>query len=463
LFRFAQSLNYFIYQHIYSFMKTKNNLYYGLFIAANALLLACNSKSTQEESTAKQVGFTLANTTEKIRTDEPIVLTRQQLADFAPVVAGKIPVITTEAGMNVPSQVDDLNGDGTWDELALVYSFQPNETVTFFLQYVAADSVPTYPKRTQVRFAKNKNIDKNPIEPELLTEETKTDRFWKDNQVYYQAEGPCWENDKVAFRHYFDERNGKDIFGKTTSDLVLEKVGRDVENESYHNLQPWGHDVLKVGNSLGAGSIAVLDNNNQLVRLGKTKKATYKQISNGVVRSIFRLDYEGWQVGNDTLKATELISIWAGKYGYESEVTLSGFEGEKQLVTGIVTVKLTDKDSLYFNENVGNYVLLATHARQSEAFNTSVKTPADSLAYLGMGLLINKNDFIKKGKAGKEGAVTDTYYCTLKATADKAVKYSFFAAWQLSDEKFAQPTYFLELLQNEAFRRSNPVVVRTIQ
>ena len=38
-------------------------------------------------------------------------------------------------------------------------------------------------------------------------------------------EGSAWENDLVGFRNYMDQRNGMDIFGKTTPDMVLDQCG----------------------------------------------------------------------------------------------------------------------------------------------------------------------------------------------------------------------------------------------
>ncbi len=41
----------------------------------------------------------------------------------------------------------------------------------------------------------------------------------------YQMEGPAWENDIVAFRNYYDARNGIDIYGKRVNEMVLDSVG----------------------------------------------------------------------------------------------------------------------------------------------------------------------------------------------------------------------------------------------
>lgn len=70
-------------------------------------------------------------------------------------------------------------------------------------------------------------------------------------------EGPGWESDKVGYRLYLDGRNVIDIFGKKTPDLVLQNVGR---GEDYHAMADWGMDILKVGNSLGAGGWGVFEN-----------------------------------------------------------------------------------------------------------------------------------------------------------------------------------------------------------
>ena len=313
----------------------------------------------------------------------------------------------------------------------------------------------------QVRLAKNKNTDQNPIEGQLLTEETKTDRKWSDNQVYYQAEGPVWENDKVAFRHYFDDRNGVDIFGKTTDSLVADRMGYDTKNASYHELQLWGMDILKVGGSLGAGALAITTQDGKLYKLGKTDKATYKQIASGPARAIFRLSYEGWQLpGGETIGLEQQISLWAGHYWYQSQVKLKNITTTKKLVTGITTVKLTDKDSLYFRVNNEEYVSIATHARQGESHHAAAKN--DPHDFLGMGILVPKNIYGSKASAPQKGEgndVTTTYYVTLEAAPDKEVVYYFFAGWGYGNKSFEDAETFLELIDDQADRLDTPIKI----
>lgn len=69
-------------------------------------------------------------------------------------------------------------------------------------------------------------------------------------------EGPAIESSKVAFRLYLDERAVLDVFGKKTTEPVLQNIGR---GDDYHAMSDWGMDILKVGNSLGAGGLGVYE------------------------------------------------------------------------------------------------------------------------------------------------------------------------------------------------------------
>ena len=68
----------------------------------------------------------------------------------------------------------------------------------------------------------------------------------------YRFEGPGWESDKIAWRLYFDERCAVDIFGKRKQGIVLPLIDLP-GSKSYHELSDWGMDILKVGDTLGAG------------------------------------------------------------------------------------------------------------------------------------------------------------------------------------------------------------------
>lgn len=183
-----------------------------------------------------------------------------------------------------------------------------------------------YPKRTQAELShkingewKNreyiggefKNVDYLRVPPEH-----------KDHSWYLRYEGPGWESDLVGYRLYLDQRNAVDVFGKLVSDPVLQKAGLD-GFDSYHELQPWGMDVLKVAKSLGVGSIATLTENGAL-RVETTDSVTCRITENGDVYSSFLTRYLGWNTGTSKVDVDSRISIHAGTRLTHNRINIAG-------------------------------------------------------------------------------------------------------------------------------------------
>ena len=312
----------------------------------------------------KDITITLKNQSAMARLEEAIIIPRAALEKRAGRILGnKVPLFSNLSGEVLPSQTDDLNADGTWDEVIFLTSFQKKEKYDVNITFVTPEALPTFKKRTRARLAKLEGDNFKEITHETMPSGHQATDFSKVKVPLYQVEGPAWENDKVAFRLYFDPRNGKDIFGKTTSALVLDQVG--LPGDNYHVKKDWGMDVLKVGTSLGAGALAMerrdANGKSTLIRLGdQVEKTAYELVADGPLRSIFRLRYTNWQVmPNERYDIIETISIIAGRYYYESSVVMSGFSGKKTLVTGIVNL-LSDQ-ALQYQDKKFSY--LATHAR----------------------------------------------------------------------------------------------------
>lgn len=128
-----------------------------------------------------------------------------------------------------------------------------------------------------------------------------------DHSFFLKYEGPGWESNLVGYRFYLDWRNANDVFGKKTEDMVLEQVGQD-GYDSYHNMCDWGMDVLKVGKSLGIGSIGYW-NGMAAERVAETDSVISKIISNGPLRAMIQTDYYGWTTNDFKTKCTSLLSI----------------------------------------------------------------------------------------------------------------------------------------------------------
>ncbi|WP_313367647.1 DUF4861 family protein [Sphingobacterium mizutaii] len=123
----------------------------------------------------------------------------------------------------------------------------------------------------------------------------------------------AWENDVVAFRLYGkalegrkDDGQGMDYWAKRTDKLIVNKWYK-VEN--YHQDTGEGMDYYTVGQTLGAGDVALLSNNG----LHYTKHyRRYQILDNGPLRSTFKLEYDPEELDEQEVKLTKIISLDAG-------------------------------------------------------------------------------------------------------------------------------------------------------
>ena len=57
------------------------------------------------------------NLSDQQRDDATVLLNRAEISNVTEIPEGKFPILKSRKGENLPCQVDDVNGDGIWDEL----------------------------------------------------------------------------------------------------------------------------------------------------------------------------------------------------------------------------------------------------------------------------------------------------------------------------------------------------------
>ncbi len=203
--------------------------------------------------------------------------------------------------------------------------------------------------------------------------------------------------------------------------------------EDYHQLQKWGMDILKVGESLGSGALAILKKDS-LIRLGKTESAEFKKVEEGPIFSSFKLMYKGWDVLGQEYELEEHISIQANKRWFQSEVLLRTPESlTDTLVVGIVNLKDSNQVSLIH----ANMQVLFTHGDQSEHKDA-----------LGMALLIPDQHYSGVSKAPVSGeGVTNSELLYLKPSGG-VYNYYFYAGWEMEHQEFSKEEYFRDQLRD---------------
>ena len=420
--------------------KTKITFFFVLF--AFQLLFAAKRPQT----------IMLTNPLKIDRVDEQFIVKRNQLTDN---ITSLLPILKDKNGKHISCQVDDINADGEWDELAFVCNLKALERKEITIEWVKKDQYPEFQKRTNVRFGKMVSPGKV---VGLLTDSHGKYNLPRGAGYPYQMDGPAWENDIVGFRHYFDGRNCRDFFGKKTTSMVLDTVGIRADGtpgDTYHIMAEWGRDVMSVASSFGLGGLAILTPDT-LLRLGVAISKTtdnvdstrFTQLVNGVIRSMFRLDFYGWDVQGTKVNLSATISIWAGKYGYENIVTTSKLPPNSYLVTGIVNNN-NNQPQIESHDNP-LFVSMITHDKQTY----------DKVWYMGMSLVIPTANFVSGFEAPKQNSDIITTWCA-KLKPDKAQTYSYnvYGAWELQNSKIRNREYFVGLIQNEITKLSSPVKI----
>ena len=318
------------------------------------LIILINSCTSNEK-----IRILVSNPLDQQRNDAIILLTRSAIENWQEIPEDQVPLLTDEADNPIPSQLDDLNNDGEWDELFALTDMESLGQKTIVLTFISPDEYPSFEVRKNLRLGGNE-----PGYPELLKAERLEGITYHNHGrtgEVYQMEGPAWENDMVGFRNYLDQRNGMDIFGKLTNEMVLDSVGIE-GRQSYHEPDDWGMDVLKVGTSLGAGAIGYMFNDS-IYRAGDNGSGTYEVLFEGSQRSRFNLTFTNWEVEDTPVDVIHQIEIVAGRHCFQSSVTYSGSDITMNLVPGIVNMK---SDSLFFLKLNDYYSGLLTHDYQSE-------------------------------------------------------------------------------------------------
>ncbi|MCK5067132.1 MAG: DUF4861 family protein [Bacteroidales bacterium] len=406
----------------------------SFFILFALLLCSCG--------TSPEIVLKVSNLSDQSRPDATLLLSRGEILRWIDIPSDLLPVLKDQKDEFVPCQLDDIDGDGKWDELFGLTDLDPSGQINITIAFVTRDNYPSFPIRTNLHLGDAKDGYQELTEADRL-EGVSYHNYSDLTGAAFQMEGPAWENDRVGFRNYMDQRNGMDIFGKTTTEMVLRGVG--IEGApSYHEPGEWGMDVLKVGTSLGAGAVGYMYHDS-IYRVGDNGSGRYEVEFQGSQRSRFKLTYADWKVDELSLDVTHHVEIVAGRHYYQGTVSYQGTNETLQLVPGIVNMKSDQLHVLKLNDQ---YTALFTHDTQSE-----------DGSLLAMALVVPITYLASSGETRDEGeGITQTYYAALEAPPGEPVPYRFYALWEKEDPKWASLKEVSEYLKTEAERWTQSVV-----
>lgn len=405
-----------------------------IFLLAGLLISSC--------SPDPGVSLQLSNPLQQKRSDAVILLSRGEISGWTGIPDELLPVLKDIHGNFIPCQADDVDGDGRWDELFALTRLDAGAQQKIRVEFISPEAYPVFPARTNLHLGDARDNYKKLRQAQRL-EGVSYHNYADHTSAAFQMEGPAWENDHVGFRNYMDQRNGMDIFGKTTSAMVLDKVGQEGE-PSYHEPGEWGMDVLKVGTSLGAGAIGYMYKDS-IFRVGDNGSGSYEIVFQGSQRSRFNLSYANWKVEDQILEVIHQIDIVAGRRYYQALASYSGTREDLNLVVGIVNML---SDELHVLELDPQYTGLYTMDHQAE-----------DGSLLTMALVVPTSYLIRTDETRDEGdGVIQTYYALLDASPGDAMSYRFYSLWEKEDQRWSSREEIESYLKKEAERWTQSLV-----
>lgn len=409
-----------------------------------ALVAGCDSDKTsavpevpvEKPASARLLAqVEVANPTDFIREQEPLLFSFYDLGVTAE--DADIEYLTAKDGAAIlPSQLIDHDADGVADSLLISTTFTSGQARNIRIEIDKDAQKPVLPKQTQAEIShkvggewqEKKYVGGTFENVKQLTPPPQ----YTDHSEFIRYEGPGIESDKVGYRIYLDWRNGFDIFGKKTSDMVLQDVGQD-GYQSYHEDSEWGMDLLKVGKSLGAGGYGFW--NGQAVDLVSTvDEWTATVVEDGSLHSALKIDYKGWEINDQKLDLSAHLSMNAGSRLVHTRVTLS--EDLPNLAIGMV--KHPGTKLLQGSQETSGYAwtYVASYGKQSLSGEES---------NLGMALIFRRSH-------RTEQTEDESSYVSVMSTAGGEVEYYFLAAWDGELNGIKTEEEFVAYLEREVKR-----------
>lgn len=294
--------------------------------SAICLALLAGGLSASAQGQEKKIEVIVENPWNAEKVDEPVVI------DLSSLGAGfTIKSATVFDGTNeIPSQLDDMNGDTRADELAFVINLPASGKKTLNVTLSSLKSDKTYPAR---------------VYAEMLFRTSKKNKYAKGYAIYtdgasdtYNVQhhhGAAFESELVAYRIYFNEKQTTDLYGKFHKGLELEESQFYPTDEQLK--RGFGDDVIKVNSSCGAGTLRGWDGT-QSTLIKPVAVRGQRILASGPVRTIVDAEVKGWQYQNKELNMINRYTLYAGHRDAQVDVLFDAPLDKEVFCTGVQNI-----------------------------------------------------------------------------------------------------------------------------
>lgn len=280
----------------------------------------------------KTIKVEVTNQWDKSKTDEPVVVLLSQVKANFPVRSATV----WSGDVEIPSQLDDLDGDHRADELAFLVNLAPKESKVFKITF---SSVSTDKKYESLVFARMLLSDEKgkhtPIQS--LTVPGNVNVY---NKLHHH--GPAFESELVAYRLYFDHKQTIDAYGKFNKGFEIEACSFYPTDEQL--ARGFGDDVLRVSGSCGAGALKGWDGK-KATHVEPVSARTERILAYGPVRAIVEAEVVGWKYQGSELCMTNRYTLYGGHRDLLVETFFSEPLKDEVFCTGVQDIRGSEEYS----------------------------------------------------------------------------------------------------------------------
>ena len=292
-----------------------------------ALLLLCVLLVAAEaQETKKSFTVEVSNTWNKAKADEPVVI---KLSEINPQFRVRSAVVMN-GNEEIPSQLDDLNGDRRPDELAFLVDLPAKGKKTLTITLSSAKSDKTYPARVYAEMLVSDKRGKH-VPVHSITIPGTSNIY---NQMHHH--GPAFESELVAYRLYFDKKQTVDIYGKFNKGFEIKESQFYPTDEQL--ARGFGDDVLLVGGSCGLGALKGWDGKKS-THIEPVSTLTERIIAYGPVRTIAEIEVTDWQYQGSELRMTNRYTLYGGHRDVFVETFFEEPLKDEIFCTGVIDIK----------------------------------------------------------------------------------------------------------------------------
>lgn len=291
------------------------------------------------QNTEKKIQVVIENPWNTAKTDEPVVIDLQSIGTEFNVKSA----VVMDGKVEIPSQIDDLNGDFKSDELAFVINLPASSQKTLDITLSADKNKKEYPAR---------------VYAEMMFRTSKKNKYARGYAIYadgnddtYNVQhhhGVAFESELVAYRIYFNEKQTTDLYGKFNKGLEIEATQFYPTDEQLK--KGYGDDVILVNNSCGTGTLRGW-NGTESTFIKPVAIRGQRIIADGPVRTIVDAEVRGWKYQNSELNMINRYTLYAGHRDVQIDAIFDRPLDKEVFCTGVQNItgkagKFSDHEGL---------------------------------------------------------------------------------------------------------------------